>query len=128
MCAGAPIERCDVVACCLYFQKKLNTFFQDGIECSEPATNMMNTQEQQRRFFTEFSNTLANGKITPEQACSLIEKVRDAKMFPDEIDTEDKQQKGFYEIAWLFADWKITTEDACELFKEWIDGWKPVKN
>jgi len=116
-----------VVIRCLYLQKKLNTFFQDGIKYSEPATNM-NIQEQQRQFFNEFSNTLANGKITPEQACSLIEKVRDAKMFPDEIDTEDNQQKGFYEIAWLFADWKITTEEACEAFKEWTDEWKPVKN
>ncbi len=109
------------------FSKKIEYFFQDGIECSEPATNM-NTQEQQKRFFTEFSNALVNGKITPEQACSLIEKVRDAKMFPDEIDTEDKQQKGFDEIAWTFADWKVSTEEACDLFKEWIDEWKPVKN
>ena len=86
------------------------------------------TQEQQKRFFTEFSDALANGKITPEQACFMIEKVRDAKMFPDEIDTEDKQQKGFAEIAWVFADWKITTEEACDLFKEWIEEWKTMKN
>ena len=90
----------------------------------------MNTQEQRKRFFTEIADMLVNGKITPEQACSLIEKMRDAKIMPDEIeiDTEDKQQKGFDEIAWVFADWKITTEEACDLFKEWNDEWKPVKN
>lgn len=92
------------------------------------TTNTAMTQEQRKRFFTEISNAIVNDKITLHQACSLIEKVRDANMFPDDIDTEDEQQKGFDEIAWLFADWKITTEEACDLFKEWNDEWKPVKN
>jgi hypothetical protein len=86
------------------------------------------TEEQRKRLFTEIADVLVNEKITPKQACFMIEKVRDAKMFPDEIDTEDKQLKGFAEIAWVFADWKITTEEACDLFKEWIDEWKPMKN
>ena len=89
----------------------------------------MNSQEQQKKqSFTVFAETLMNGKITPEQVCSLIESARDTNMFPDDMETEDKQQKGFDEIAWTFADWKITTEEACELFNEWIDKWKSLKN
>jgi len=89
----------------------------------------MNSLEQQKRhFFTVFADTLMNEKITPEQACTLIESVRDAKMFPDDMESEDEQQKGFDEIAWTFADWKITTEEACEAFNEWIDEWKHSKN
>lgn len=89
---------------------------------------MNSLEEQKKRLFAEIAEALMNGKITPEQTCSLLEKVRDSKMFPDELETEDKQQKGFDEIASIFADWKITTDEACELFKEWIDKWNPVKN
>ena len=89
----------------------------------------MNSLEQQKKqFFAVFAEALINGKITPEQACSLIESVRDAKMFPDDMESEDERQKGFDEIAWTFADWKITTEEACEVFNELIDEWKPSKN
>jgi hypothetical protein len=88
---------------------------------------MKSLEQQQKQFFTVFADTLMNGKITPKQACSLIENVRDTKMFPHNM-TEDERQKGFDEIAWTFADWKITTEEACELFNEWIDEWKSLKN
>jgi hypothetical protein len=107
--------------------KKIEYFFSRWNKIQRTSNNYEYSRTT-KTILQRFSNTLANGKITPEQACSLIEKVRDAKMFPDEIDTEDNQQKGFYEIAWLFADWKITTEEACEAFKEWTDEWKPVKN
>ena len=67
---------------------------------------------------------LADGKITPEQACSLIEEFRDAGAKLEEIHAENEQQKGFNEIAWILADWKITTEQACDAFKDWLDEWK----
>lgn len=89
---------------------------------------MKSLEQQKKQFLTVFAEALINGKITPEQACSLIENVRDTKMFPDDMETEDERQKGFNEIAWTFADWKITTEEACEAFNEWIDEWKPSKN
>lgn len=88
-------------------------------------------EEQQKQIFYEIADDLMNGKITPKQACSFIEKVRDTDMFPDNMETEDNtQQKGFNEIAGIYADWKITTEEACESFNEWIVEWKTnhVKN
>ncbi len=89
---------------------------------------MKSLEEQKKQFLNVFAKTLMNGKITPKQACSLIESVRDAKMFPDDMESEDEQQKGFDEIASTFADWKITTEEACEAFNEWIDKCKHSKN
>lgn len=99
----------------------------------------MNTQERQQqireeqsqkeqKFFCELAAALADGKITPEQACSMIEKTRDLRIFADDIlepeNLEREKQKGFNEIAGVFADYKITKEEACEVFNEWIDEWK----
>ena len=99
----------------------------------------MNTQERQRqireeqsqkeqKFFCDLAAALADGKITPEQACSMIEAARDAKIFADDIfepeNPEQEKQKGFNEIAGVFADYQVTTKEACELFVEWIDEWK----
>ena len=82
-------------------------------------------QEQPKQIFYKIAEALMNGKITPKQACSFIEKVRDTDMFPVDMETEDDmRQKGFNEIAGIYADWKITTEDACESFNQWIDEWK----
>lgn len=92
----------------------------------------MSRQEQEQELFKRTAETLADDKITPEQACSFIETLRDAKILADDIlnpeNIEQEKQKGFNEIAGVFADWKITTEEACELFKEWIGEWKTVKN
>ena len=77
-------------------------------------------QEQEQKFFCDVAAALADEKITPNQACIMIESARDAKIFPDDIlSPEEEEQKGFNEIAGLLADWKITTEEACELFEEW---------
>jgi signal recognition particle GTPase len=91
----------------------------------------MNSQEQhqnEQKFFCNLAAALMERKLTPEMACSMIEKLRDAKIFAEDIlepeDQEKEQQKCFNEIANVFADWKITTEEACELFEEWIDEWK----
>jgi hypothetical protein len=91
----------------------------------------MNKQEQedkQQKFFCDLAAALADGKLTPEQACSMIEKLRDLRIFADDIlepeNLEQEKQKGFNEIAGVFADYKITTEEACEVFVEWIDEWK----
>jgi len=99
----------------------------------------MNRQERQQqirkeqsqkeyRFFCNLAATLAVGKVTPEQACSMIEKLRDKNIFaPDILEPETKaqeQQKGFNEIAGVYADYKITKEEACELFVEWIEELK----
>ena len=95
----------------------------------------MNTQERQRqirkeqsqkeqKFFCVLAAALADGKITPEHACSFIESARDAKIFvlePENI--EQEQQKGFNEIAGVYADYKITKEEACQCFVEWIEKW-----
>lgn len=86
-------------------------------------------QEQQQQFFKETAKLLADDKITPEQACSFIETLRDAGIIAEDIldpEPEQEQQKGFNEIAGLFADWQITTEEACELFTEWIGEHKNV--
>jgi hypothetical protein len=89
----------------------------------------MSTQ-QERPNLNEIAKMLAGGKITPEQACSLIEEFRDAggNLDLEEIDAENEQQKGFHEIAWTLADWKITTEEACSVFEEWIDEWQAREN
>lgn len=90
---------------------------------------MTTTQEQE--LFNRTAKLLADDKITPEQACSFIEKLRDAGIISDDIldpeNLEQEKQKGFNEIAGIFADWKITTEEACDALKEWIDEWKPQK-
>jgi polyhydroxyalkanoate synthesis regulator phasin len=87
----------------------------------------MTTSQEQQKHFNEIADMLAEEEITTEQACSLIEDLRDAGKIADEMDTEEEQQKGFNEIAWILADWKITTEEACQLFNEWLDEWKPKK-
>jgi hypothetical protein len=105
---------------------KIEMLFHHVIEYSQPA--MYRQREQQ--FFKETAEMLAGGKIMPEQACSFIEKLRDAGIIADDIldpEPEQEQQKGFNEIAGILADWKITTEEACDLFNEWLDEWKPKK-
>ena len=101
--------------------------FHHLIEYSEPA--MTTTQEQE--LFNRTAELLTDDKITPEQACSFIEKLRDAGIIADDIldpeNLEQEKQKGFNEIASILADWKITTEEACDVLKEWIDEWKPKK-
>ena len=101
--------------------------FHHLIEYSEPA--MTTTQEQE--LFNRTAELLTDDKITPEQACSFIEKLRDAGIIVDDIldpeNLEQEKQKGFNEIASILADWKITTEEACDVLKEWIDEWKPKK-
>ena len=87
-------------------------------------------RQREQQFFKETAEMLAGGKIMPEQACSFIEKLRDAGIIADDIldpEPEQEQQKGFNEIAGILADWKITTEEACDLFNEWLDEWKPKK-
>lgn len=94
----------------------------------------MNRQEQEQKeqkFFCDVAAALADGKLTPDHACSMIEKLRDAKIFAEDIlepkNLEQEQQKGFNEIAGFYADYKITKEEACEVFVEWIDEWKSQK-
>lgn len=90
---------------------------------------MTTTQEQE--LFNRTAKLLADDKITPEQACSFIEKLRDAGIISDDIldpeNLEQEKQKGFNEIAGVYSDWKVSREEACELFVEWIDEWKPKK-
>lgn len=82
-------------------------------------------QKKEQKFFCDVAAALADGKITPNQACIMIESARQAKIFPGDILTpEEERQKGFNEIAGVFADWKITKEEACELFEAWNDEWK----
>ena len=81
----------------------------------------MSTQQEPRKSFNEIAELLAGSKITPEQACSIIEDRRDTGINADEMDAQNEEQKGFNEIAAVLADWKITTEEARDLFKEWID-------
>lgn len=87
----------------------------------------MNTQQEQQKYFNEIAEQLADEKIRPEQACSLIEELRDAGKIADPMDAEQEQQKDFNKIAAILADWKITKEEACQVFVEWIDEWKPKK-
>lgn len=92
----------------------------------------MSRQQQEQQLFKRTAELLADDKITPEQACSFIKTLRDARIFADDIlepeNLEQEKQKGFNEIVGIYADYKITTEEACELFVEWIDEWKPMKN
>jgi hypothetical protein len=92
----------------------------------------MSRQQQEQQLFNRTAELLADDKITPEQACSFIETLRDAKILTDDIlepeNLEQEKQKGFNEIAGIYADYKITTEEACDLFKEWIEEWKTVTN
>ena len=85
----------------------------------------MSRQQQEQQLFKRTAELLDDDKITPEQACSFIETLRDAKILPDDVlnpeNLEQEKQKGFNEIAAILADWKITTEEARDLFKEWID-------
>ena len=91
----------------------------------------MNRKQQEQELFSKTAQLLADDKITPEQACSFIETLRDAGILADDIldpeNLEQEEQKGFNEIAGIYADYKITTEEACDLFKEWIAEWKTVK-
>jgi hypothetical protein len=88
----------------------------------------MSRQQQEQQLFKETAELLADDKITPEQACSFIETLRDAGILADDIlepeNLEQEKQKGFNEIAGVYSDWKISTEEACECFVEWIDEWK----
>ena len=108
------------------FLKKIEMLFVYSIEYSEPK---MNKQQQEQQLFNRTAELLADDKITPEQACSFIETLRDAGIISDDtMEPEpEEQQKGFNEIAMVFADWKITREEACEAFNEWIDEWKTKK-
>jgi hypothetical protein len=81
-----------------------------------------------QQLFKRTAELLADDKITPEQACSFIETLRDAGILSDDIlepeNLEQEKQKGFNEIAGVYSDWKISTEEACECFLEWIEEWK----
>jgi hypothetical protein len=84
----------------------------------------MNRKQQEQDLFKRTADLLADDKITPVQACSFIETLRQRGIFADDIldptEPEQERQKGFNEIAGLFADWCLTTEEACELFVEWV--------
>ena len=92
----------------------------------------MNRQQQEQQLFKRTAELLDDDKITPEQACSFIKTLRDARIFADDIlepeNPEQEKQKGFNEIAGIYADYQIRTEEACELFVEWIEEWKTAKN
>ena len=95
----------------------------------------MSRQQQEQQLFNRTAELLADDKITPEQACSFIETLRDARIFADDIlepenleNLEQEKQKSFNEIAGIYADYQIMTEEACELFVEWIEEWKTAKN
>ena len=85
-------------------------------------------QEQEQELFKRTAELLADDKITPEQACSFIETLRNAGILAEDIlepeNLEQEKQKGFNEIAGVYSDWKVSKEEACELFVEWIDEWK----
>ena len=90
----------------------------------------MNREEQhtkEQKFFCDLAAALADEKLTPEHACSMIEKLRDVGIIADDIldpAPEQEQKKGFNEIAAAVSDWKITKKEACEVFVEWIEEWK----
>ena len=92
----------------------------------------MSRQQQEQQLFKRTAELLDDDKITPEQACSFIKTLRDARIFADDIlepeNLEQEKQKGFNEIAGIYADYQIMTEEACELFVEWIEEWKTAKN
>ena len=100
---------------------KIETLFLDIFEYSEPG---MDRKRQEQELFKRTADLLADDKITPVQACSFIETLRQRRIFADDIlestEPEQERQKGFNEIAGLFADWCLTTEEACELFVEWV--------
>lgn len=101
--------------------EKIEILFLDIFEYSEPD---MDRRQQEQELFKKTAELLADDKITPKQACSFIETLRDAGIIADDIlepsEPEEKHQKGFNEIAGVFADWKITTEEACEVLVEWV--------
>jgi hypothetical protein len=84
----------------------------------------MNRQQQEQELFKRTAELLADDKLTPEQACSFIETLRDAGILADDIlepeNLEQEKQKGF-------NDWKVSKEEACEAFVEWVDEWKSKK-
>ena len=91
------------------------------------ANPEMNRKQQEQQLFKRTAELLADDKITPEQACSFIETLRDMGILSDDIldpAPEQEKQKGFNEIAGAISDWKISTEEACECFLEWIEEWK----
>ena len=94
----------------------------DSIFIPHIPTTRQAEEVQPKHFneIAEIAEQLADEKITPEQACSLIEELRDVGISADAMDAQNEQQKGFNEIAAVLADWKITTEEACGLFTEWI--------
>ena len=85
-------------------------------------------QKKEQKFFCDVAAALANGTLTPEHVCSMLEALRDSKIFPDDIldpkDQAEEKQQGFNKIAGIYEDWKITKEEACELFVEWTNEWK----
>jgi hypothetical protein len=91
----------------------------------------MNRKQQEQELFNKTAELLADDKITPEQACSFIETLRDAGIIADDIlepeNLEQEKQKGFNEIAGVYSDWKVSKEEACEAFVEWIEEWKSKK-
>jgi hypothetical protein len=101
--------------------EKIEILFLDIFEYSEPD---MDRKQQEQELFKKTAELLADDKITPKQACSFIETLRDAGIIADDIleptNSEEEEQQSFNEIAGVYADWKITTEEACELFVEWI--------
>ena len=96
----------------------------DRSKKSEMNAQTMNTPQEQRTYFKEIAEMLADEKITTEKACSLIEDLRDAGITADVMHSHQEQEKGFKEIAELLADRKITTEEACGLFTEWMTEWR----
>ena len=97
-------------------------------EGEEKKMNALNMPQEQPKHFNEIAEQLADEKITPEQACSLIEDLRNVGIIADAMDAQNEQQKCFNEIASGLADWKITTEEACDLFAEWMTEWMVVVN
>ena len=88
----------------------------------------MNRKQQEQKLFKRTAELLADDKITPEQACSFIDTLRDAGILAEDIlepeNLEQEKQKGFNEIAGVYSDWKVSKEEACGLFVEWINEWK----
>ena len=117
-------------------------------ECSAPVKKMTTTttataheafmesfmkrqeerHQKEQKFFCDIAAALAKGILTPEHACSMIEVLRDSKIFADDIlepeNPEQEKQKGFNEIVGVYADYQISKEEACEVFVEWIEEWK----
>jgi hypothetical protein len=105
--------------------------FHHLIEYSDSAMTTSQEQQEQQKLFNRTAELLADDKITPEQACSFIETLRDAGILADDIldpeNLEQEKQKGFNEIAGVYSDWKVSKEEACEAFVEWVDEWKSKK-